>query len=304
VAIGSEADVVTVCQEARRLAAGLGFAGAELAHVVTAVSEVAGNVRLYAGRGEVVLAAAEESDRVGIAVVARDAGPGIPDIGLAMQDGWSTAGSMGLGLPGARRLMDEFEITSEVGRGTTVAMRRWRAKPGMPAAPPEPLVEWEATGSGAGRREVVAEYRNGVLLAAVAGAGGADRAAQAALAAAEVLGAEPHGSAIELVERCHESLDGTTGAALAVASFSALDATLTWLAVGSAEGTLSRTAPGRGPTKESAPAHAGLVGRRLPALRASTATVVRGDTLVLGCGGLVLSARFLRGSRERRPSVF
>jgi serine/threonine-protein kinase RsbT len=126
VAIGSEADVVTACREARRLASDLGFPATACAHVATAVSEVAGNVRLYAGRGEVLLAPAEELGAVGITVVATDAGPGIPDVELAMQDGWSTAGSMGLGLPGARRLMDEFEISSRAGEGTSVTVRKWR----------------------------------------------------------------------------------------------------------------------------------------------------------------------------------
>ena len=78
----------------------------------------------YARQGEIVLSVVEGSRR-GIQIVARDRGPGIPDLGLAMRDGYSTGGSLGLGLPGARRLMDEFAIDSEVGKGTTVSMRKW-----------------------------------------------------------------------------------------------------------------------------------------------------------------------------------
>lgn len=80
----------------------------------------------YAKRGEITLSPIHQgSNRRGILVIARDEGPGIPDIGLAMQDGYSTSGGLGLGLPGARRLMDEFEIASKLGSGTTVIMKKW-----------------------------------------------------------------------------------------------------------------------------------------------------------------------------------
>ena len=128
VEIGSEADVLTAAQRGGALAERLGFSRTERTQVVTAISEIAGNIWLYAGRGSVELSAADEPARVGVAVVARDEGPGIADIDLAMQDGYSTGRGLGLGLPGARRLMDEFEITSEVGVGTTIVMRKWRTR--------------------------------------------------------------------------------------------------------------------------------------------------------------------------------
>ena len=92
--------------------------------IATAISELARNIVQYAQRGEIILSVVEGSRR-GIQIVARDQGPGIPDLELAMRDGYSTGGSLGLGLPGARRLMDEFAIDSEVGKGTTVSMRKW-----------------------------------------------------------------------------------------------------------------------------------------------------------------------------------
>jgi serine/threonine-protein kinase RsbT len=79
----------------------------------------------YASHGEIILQTAEEKNRRGIVVIARDDGPGMPNVDDAMRDGYSTGNSLGLGLPGARRLMDDFEIVSAVGKGTTVTMKKW-----------------------------------------------------------------------------------------------------------------------------------------------------------------------------------
>jgi len=125
VPISSDADIVIARQQGRALAERIGFTGSNLAVVATAISEVARNIIEYAKRGEIVLKDVNQGGRQGLTVMARDQGPGIPDIALAMQDGYSTAKGLGLGLPGARRLMDEFEIISKVGRGTTVTMKKW-----------------------------------------------------------------------------------------------------------------------------------------------------------------------------------
>lgn len=126
IAIDRDVDIVTARQLGRELAAQAGFSGSDLTLIATAISEVARNIVVYAERGEIVLGLANRNGRRGLEVIASDEGPGIPDIEQAMQDGFSTGRSLGLGLPGARRLMDEFEIVSEVGRGTTVTMRKWR----------------------------------------------------------------------------------------------------------------------------------------------------------------------------------
>jgi serine/threonine-protein kinase RsbT len=125
IAISSDRDIVTARQEGRRLASTLNFSSSDLTVIAVAISEVARNILSYAGTGEVGLEIIEKSSRRGIKIVATDRGPGIEDIGLALEDGYSTSGSLGLGLPGVRRLMDEFEIRSEVGRGTTVTLRKW-----------------------------------------------------------------------------------------------------------------------------------------------------------------------------------
>ena len=125
IAIRSEDDVVAVRQEARELAASIGFEGTDLTMLATAISEVARNITAYAGRGEIVVAVANTADRAGIRVVARDAGPGIEDVDLALRDGYSTGQGLGLGLPGARRLVDEFDIETAPGHGTVVTMVMW-----------------------------------------------------------------------------------------------------------------------------------------------------------------------------------
>lgn len=127
VPIKHEADIVTARQQGRALAARLGFSNIEQTFIATAISEVARNIIAYARSGEIMFRTVQgNGGKPGIVIVARDEGPGIQDIELAMQNGYSTANSLGLGLPGAKRMMDEFEIVSEVGKGTTITMRKWR----------------------------------------------------------------------------------------------------------------------------------------------------------------------------------
>lgn len=125
VRIASDADIVTARQKGRELAGELGFVGSDLTIIATAISEVARNIVEYAACGEIILDVARQGGKQGILIVAEDDGPGIADVQMAMQDGFTTAKGLGLGLPGARRLMDEFEISSRMGTGTTVTMRKW-----------------------------------------------------------------------------------------------------------------------------------------------------------------------------------
>jgi RNA polymerase sigma factor (sigma-70 family) len=122
--IGSDGDIVAARQAARELASRLGFGPTDLTLIATAVSEMARNIVRFAGSGEVVVELLDQPRR-GVQVVARDTGPGIVDVEQALRDGYSTYHGLGLGLPGARRLMDEFAVVSEVGRGTTVTMTKW-----------------------------------------------------------------------------------------------------------------------------------------------------------------------------------
>jgi len=124
--IQSDTDIVVARQSGRSMAAEAGFSGSELTVIATAISEVARNIVNYAQSGEILLQRLQRGMQTGLLIVASDHGPGIPNLALALQDGYSTSNGLGLGLPGAKRLMDEFEIVSEVGKGTTVTMRKWK----------------------------------------------------------------------------------------------------------------------------------------------------------------------------------
>jgi anti-sigma regulatory factor (Ser/Thr protein kinase) len=126
VAIRVEADIVRARQAGRDLATRLGVGAAEATVVATAISEVARNIVRFARRGEIVLCAVADGDVPGVSVVARDAGPGIADLDQALEVGTTTYCGRGIGLPGCKAMMDEFEISSEIGRGITVTMTKWR----------------------------------------------------------------------------------------------------------------------------------------------------------------------------------
>ncbi|MFQ3663732.1 MAG: anti-sigma regulatory factor [Chloroflexaceae bacterium] len=125
--IRSDLDIVIARTMARDMARTLGFSAIDQARIATAVSELARNIYLYAGTGTVTCCEVEKHGRKGIEIVCEDQGPGIPDIDLVMQDGYTTSRGMGMGLPGAKRLMDDFSIQSQVGVGTKIVLRKWRS---------------------------------------------------------------------------------------------------------------------------------------------------------------------------------
>jgi len=124
--IDSDRTIVDARRNARRLATTAGLRATDLAMVVAAVSELARNALLYAQGGELIVSLVQENGRQGVSVIATDNGPGIADVPQALQDGFSTSGRLGLGLPGVKRLMDDFEICSAPGMGTTVIARKWK----------------------------------------------------------------------------------------------------------------------------------------------------------------------------------
>jgi serine/threonine-protein kinase RsbT len=132
--IESDADVVTARQRARQMAGALELTTTDQTLLATAISEVARNITTYATRGEVLLSVVrDDNGREGIQVIARDEGPGIADVELALQDGYTSGGGLGLGLPGARRLVDDFSIETAPGQGTKVTLVMW-ARPNSRAA--------------------------------------------------------------------------------------------------------------------------------------------------------------------------
>jgi serine/threonine-protein kinase RsbT len=130
IAIAADTDIVLARQKGRELAEQIGFSRTDLTFIATAISEVTRNITSYAGRGEIIFRIVDGDGRMGIVMEARDEGPGIGDVHRALEDGYSTGEGMGLGLPGARRLMDEFEVRSEAGGGTTVIMCKWAPERG------------------------------------------------------------------------------------------------------------------------------------------------------------------------------
>jgi serine/threonine-protein kinase RsbT len=126
VVIAGDADLVTARAEARAMAERLGFPRPDPTLIATAISEIARNIVVHSGNGEIVLKPFEDASRYGLVVIATDQGPGIRDVDAALQDDYSGRGGLGLGLPGARRLMDEFEVVSDAETGTTVTMKKWR----------------------------------------------------------------------------------------------------------------------------------------------------------------------------------
>ncbi len=130
VVIESDSDIVLAREHGRLIGKKLGFSATDLTLIATAISEVARNILVFAKNGEIVIREINEHGRTGIQIMAKDNGPGIPDIALAMQEGYSTGKGLGMGLPGSRRLMDEFQVISSVADGTIVEMKKWVNKNG------------------------------------------------------------------------------------------------------------------------------------------------------------------------------
>ncbi len=123
--IASNADIVAVRQRVRTVTIELGFSLIDQTKVVTAASELARNALVYAGGGQVSIELVQTAQRRGLRLEFRDEGPGIPDLEQALTDGWTTGSGLGLGLSGSRRLVDEFDLVSAPGEGTTVTVTKW-----------------------------------------------------------------------------------------------------------------------------------------------------------------------------------
>jgi serine/threonine-protein kinase RsbT len=304
VRIADDVDVAAAARAAREEAVACGLSSVEAQHVATAVSEVARNAVKYARGGEVELTAAERGGRRGLAVLVRDTGPGIADVDAALRDGVSTGGSLGLGLPGARRLMDDFAIESGPA-GTVVAMARWEGGLLATHLPAACTVH-----EGEGGVPVAQPFRNGLLLALAAGPRG-DVVARA-------LRRRPWHAPAELAGDCRAQLDPGERLGLAIASVSALDGRLTWVRAGAVGCVLLRA--GSDVVFFPPPATA-LARTGGGPVRAATIDVRRDDMLVMAAAPLdapalaqlaatgggagapgFLTARFQRGTLEpRRP---
>ncbi|PJN91076.1 anti-sigma regulatory factor [Bacillus sp. mrc49] len=125
VKIINEWDIVAARQLGRNVAKELGFGTVDQARITTAISELARNIYLYAGQGSVSIEKLNQNGKSGLKIIAEDQGPGIEDIRRVMEDGYTTSGGLGAGLPGAKRLMDDFDIESIPGEGTSIVATKW-----------------------------------------------------------------------------------------------------------------------------------------------------------------------------------
>lgn len=125
VEIQTEWDIVAARQLGRNVAKELGFGTVDQARITTAISELARNIYLYAGQGRIEIQRLTENGINGILIIAADSGPGIPDVRKVMEDGFSTSGGLGAGLPGVKRLMDDFKIETTLGEGTDIRATKW-----------------------------------------------------------------------------------------------------------------------------------------------------------------------------------
>lgn len=125
VEIITEWDIVAARQLGRNEAKKAGFGTVDQARITTAISELARNIYLYAGKGRIEIERVSEGGAFGIKIIASDEGPGIPDLRKVMEDGFSTSGGLGAGMPGVKRLMDEFKVSSEPGVGTIITTKKW-----------------------------------------------------------------------------------------------------------------------------------------------------------------------------------
>jgi serine/threonine-protein kinase RsbT len=128
VVVATDEDLLPARAEGRALALQLGFSRTDATLIATAISEIARNIVVHVGKGEIVMRPVLEGNRYGLVVTATDYGPGILDLEAALEHGYASRGGLGLGLPWARRLMDDFDVQSERGRGTTVTMTKWRLR--------------------------------------------------------------------------------------------------------------------------------------------------------------------------------
>jgi anti-sigma regulatory factor (Ser/Thr protein kinase) len=314
--IRSDPDVSHAVIAASDFARRLDFSELDSRSIGTVVSELATNIIKYAVDGRVVIEEVTAGDRHGIQVTVADRGPGIPNIREALQDHFSSSGTLGLGLPGVRRMVDDFDIQSEVGRGTTVVVRKWLGGPSPRARRAELLQGSSASaafaerGTDRGRESyeapnepgrrlqigyvnrpcrgellsgdgvLVTELDGAALIVVVDGLGHGRDAHEAAKAATRLVRKEPNLDLSDLMRRLDVRLQGTVGAALSLCSIDLDSGLVRYVAVGN---TVLRI---EGERSRRVGAMTGTVGSRLKAPRVETAELSSEDVLLIHTDGI------------------
>jgi len=235
--IHSDADIVLARTKGEKLARSIGMEKAQAADVAIAISELASNLVKHKVReGKIIIREIRAGENKGIEVVSSDLGPGIADIDQAMTDGYSTAASLGIGLPAVNRLMDEFQIRSNIGEGTLVTTRKW-VKPEMPYIPVSELDLSVFSRPLPGQRYngdayFVKRYEDKIIFAVIDGLGHGQEAQEAAQAAVDCLENYYRRPFTEIFQLCHQRLKKTRGAAMSLCSINIKDRVMTHSGIG------------------------------------------------------------------------
>ena len=238
--IGRDADIILARTKGEKLARSIGMEKAQVADVAIAISELASNlVKHRVTEGKIIIREIGREGKKGIEVVSSDKGPGIADIAQAMTDSYSTAGSLGIGLPAVNRLMDEFQIRSNIGEGTLVTTRKW-VKPESPHMPvPEldlsvfsrPLPGQRYNGDA----YFVKRYEDKVMFAIIDGLGHGQDAHEAAQVAVDCLENYYRRPFTEIFQLCHQRLKKTRGAAMSLCRINLKDRVMTHAGIGNVQ---------------------------------------------------------------------
>lgn len=294
IVVETDLDLLEARRQTRVFVQKLGFSTKDVTGIVTAVSELARNILMYAKRGELTVRSIEDGTRQGVQIIARDHGPGIPDIRRALLDGYSTSGGLGMGLPGVRRLMDDFKIDSGRNEGTVVNTKKWlnervRHEPSAEmrsvriGVAPKPV----AGETSIGDRFVVQPTLNGLLFAVIEGLGQGAEAARVAEAAVNVLTSQAASDLPSLIESCHARLHGTRGAVMTLGALSQTGV-LRWVGIGNVLGVVVRADPRpfNEDAKEFLVGRGGVVGDRLPSYQVASLKLRPGDTVIFATDGI------------------
>ena len=316
--ITSEADVAVAAVRTRRLELLKDASEVDRALIATIVSELGTNIAKYAGRGFLALSRIDTPGAVDIEIIADDSGPGIVDLQQAMEDHYSTGGTLGLGLPGVRRMADEFSIASQPRGGTRVVARKRiqgrSSPPPLPVPPPTPAAPrravpaeggWEVSCRvqahpgelRSGDQAVAIECDNGLLMAMIDASGHGERAHRVSVQLVTQLRACASGDLQAVMTRLHEAAKGTLGAAVGLAFADAATSQLRYLAVGNTRASKLGARPWRGVSRD------GVLGERLPTAYEQIVALEAGDCLVLWSDGLPdLAAHSLHSSINLRSA--
>lgn len=274
-------DIAAARRAGQRMAQTLGYDDTRCGRLAIIVTEAATNMLKHASDGRLYLSLLRDGDHDGIEVLAFDRGPGIANLGRALQDGVSSAGTAGTGLGALRRLSDEFEIYAPPGRGTVCMMRVWGGAP--PAAPPQagalclPL----AGETDSGDAVALLPLRRGATLASVDGLGHGPEAAKAAAAALQAIALQPTLGPAEQIAVCHAALRSTRGAALAVAQLDSDAGMLHFAGIGNIGACIID-----GQQRRQLVSHNGIVGHNMRKVQQFSLPCPPGALVILHTDGL------------------